>query len=1125
MGRTLLVVDDVRTNREILKKILESEYDILEASQGREALDILKQRSQEISAVLLDLSMPVMDGFEVLACMQEDKQLRQIPVVVMTGMTDESSEAKALTAGANDYIAKPYNPTIVRQRIFNVINLRETAAVVNELQRDRLTGLYSRNTFIEKASAMIAEKEPGYYVIGCFDIDGFKLVNDQFGTSKGDEVLCNLAGIFESCFEELGGICSRMMADEFAALYPNSLKDSEQIERSRIQAAKADGTIPPISFSIGRYVVDDLTLPVSAMYDRAALAMSSVKGRYDVHVAQFDESMRDQIIAEQQIVTEMNHALETGQFEAWYQPQYDHSTCELVGAEALARWRHPQRGLISPGEFIPVFERNGFIYELDKYIWEQTCSNLHDWSVAGCNPLPVSVNISRADVYRPDLVDVLTGLIETYQIPVELLRLEITESAFSKSTDQIIQVVRRLVDIGFTVEIDDFGSGYSSLNTLKDVPAQIIKLDMMFLRSTEDSQRGGNIVESVVRMAKWLGMSVIAEGVETQNQADFLKSIGCFLVQGFLYARPMPCTEFEALASKSVKQPKTATLETVEHLDNNTFWDPDSLDTLIFNNYLGGACIYEYDRGNGNIELLRANDKYVQMIGSTGMTIEDALKLDWSAYLEEQSRAALTGIMEEVASTGEERTMDLAFNDLPGCREKTYLRAALRVIARSGLRCLVYCTNENITAQRLAEQKRQLANDQLSFLENVAHDLLAQPDTETGINMILSRMLDYFDSDRAYVFEFDYDKGITRNTYELCAAGVEAEKDRLQDVPIDMAAYWLQTFQHQSYVDIEDVDALGANRQEKELLQQQGISSLVAVPMRREGELIGFVGLDDPRQKRDQIERVSALGDYAVMLLTRRDLNARITSENQEKLAVMDGIPGGFVRMQVMPDGHVTALYRSEGLRNLLGMSDDEMEACYGRDALAGVHPDDVGIVRAAIGEMLEQGETNHVRYRLKKGDGSYGWVMIFGKVRKSRNGDVFLNMYYADATEEKKQEDVRTELMDNLPCAAAIYEVREKTLSVMHLNRCYRELLGHELADDDRASILDAVHPDDRDMVKGAIAHSIRDRLDGAENIRIWCKDGGYRTFRVVGRSVPRENGAYLVFVVFMLAETETEK
>lgn len=1122
MGRTLLVVDDVRTNREILKKILGNEYDIHEASQGQEALDILKQRSQEISAVLLDLSMPVMDGFEVLAFMQEDKQLRQIPVVVMTGMTDESSEAKALIAGANDYIAKPYNPTIVRQRIFNVINLRETAAVVNELQRDRLTGLYSRNTFIEKASAMIAEKEPGYYVIGCFDIDGFKLVNDQFGTSVGDEVLCNLARIFETCFDELGGICSRMMADEFAALYPNSLKNSEQIERSQAQAAQSDGTIPPISFSIGRYVVDDPTLSVSTMYDRATLAMASVKGRYDVHVAQFDESMRDQIIAERQIVTEMNHALEAGQFEAWYQPQYDHATGALVGAEALARWRHPQRGLISPGEFIPIFERNGFIYELDKYIWNQTCNNLHEWIEAGRNPLPVSVNISRADVYRPDLVDVLTGLIETYQIPVELLRLEITESAFSKSTDQIIQVVRRLVDLGFTVEIDDFGSGYSSLNTLKDVPAQIIKLDMMFLKSTEDSQRGGNIVESVVRMAKWLGMSVIAEGVETLNQADFLKSIGCFLVQGFLYAKPMPRADYEALAARSVKQPKTATLETVEHLDNNAFWDPDSLDTLIFNSYLGGACIYEYGSDDGSIEFLRVNDKYAQMIGGVGMSIEDVLKLDWSAHLDETSLEELPVIMEEAAATGEERTIELALFGLPGCAETTFLRSTLRVIARSGLRWLVYGTSENITAQRLAEKRRQLANDQLSFLENVAHDLLAQSDTEAGVNTILHRMLEYFDSDRAYVFEFDYGKGITRNTYELCAEGVEAEKDCLQDVPIDMAAYWLQTFRRQSYVDIEDVDALGANRQEKELLQQQGISSLIAVPMRREGELIGFVGLDEPRQKRDQIERLSALGDYVVVLLTRRDLNAKLMIENQEKLAVMDGIPGGFVRMQVMPDGCVIPRYQSEGLRKLLGMNVDEVDAVYGDDALAGVHPDDVGIVRAAIGEMLKRGETNHVCYRLKKGDGSYIWVMIFGKMRKSRNGDVFLNVYYADATEEKRREDIRTELMDNLPCAAAIYEVQENVLHVVYLNRCYRELLGHELADDDDASVLDAVHPDDRVVAKEALAHSVRERLDGAANIRIWCKDGEYRTFRVAGRSAKRENGASLVFAIFVLAETE---
>ena len=545
MQRTLLLVDDVRSNREILKRILCDSYEILEAADGREAMDILSHSYHEISVVLLDLIMPVMDGFAVLEEMQNSETLSTIPVIVTTCKTESDFEVRALELGANDYVSKPYNATIIRQRIRNTINLRETAATVNALRRDRLTGLYSRETFFEMVEDAVSKHAPGYYVMASFDIDKFKVVNDQYGTEKGDAVLQYIAKTFQTGFEANGGFCCRIAADKFAMLYPTAFQHTAEIAEIRQRAGVVDGLVAPIIFSIGRYVVQDLTLSPSAMFDRAMLAAKTVKGRFDAQIAWYTESMRDRLIMEQEIVTEMVGALQGGQFEAWYQPQYNHSTGALIGSEALARWRHPQKGLIPPGKFIPVFEQNGFVYELDKYIWEDVCRHLRRWMDEGRNPLPVSVNISRYDIFREDLVAVITGLVEKYALPVSLLRLEVTESAFSKSTAQIIAVVKELIHFGFTVEIDDFGSGYSSLNTLKDVPAQVLKLDMKFLESSENKQRGCNIVESIVRMAKWLDMAVIAEGVETTEQADFLRSIGCDYIQGYLYAKPMPATDYE----------------------------------------------------------------------------------------------------------------------------------------------------------------------------------------------------------------------------------------------------------------------------------------------------------------------------------------------------------------------------------------------------------------------------------------------------------------------------------------------------------------------------------------------------------------------------------------------------
>ena len=285
MHRTLLIVDDIQINREILKKILRNEYQILEAENGHAALDILKRSYRTISAVLLDLSMPIMDGFGVLASIREDQNLNSIPTVVMTGQTDEEAEVKALQLGANDFISKPYNAIIVRQRIWNVIHLRETAAAMNELQQDRLTGLYSRNAFFEQCAAMIAEKPAGYYIMACIDIDSFKAINDQYGTIKGDEILRYVADVLKNAFDDQKGICGRIMADNFAVMLPLEFVSSQQFSDICQMSAKIDGAILPLALSIGWYKIDDLSLDVSAMYDRAVLAEESIKGRYDRNIA------------------------------------------------------------------------------------------------------------------------------------------------------------------------------------------------------------------------------------------------------------------------------------------------------------------------------------------------------------------------------------------------------------------------------------------------------------------------------------------------------------------------------------------------------------------------------------------------------------------------------------------------------------------------------------------------------------------------------------------------------------------------------------------------------------------------------------------------------------------------
>ncbi len=737
MRRRVLIVEDHDINRALLCHILEDEYETLEAEDGDVAMELLKEEHDTISAVILDLLMPKMNGLEVLEQMQSIPELAQIPVIVATGQDAQESEREALRIGAIEYIIKPYDAQIIKHRLRNTIKMREQAAIVNATRRDSLTGLLSRAAFFEHTKEMIHSKPPGTYVMACFDVERFKVINDQYGTRKGDEVLKRIAQVFAEGFGSEGAIISRVWADNFAVLYPKSFIDSDKIEEIRQKAALLDGSLLPITFSIGRYIVDDIHLDPSVMYDRAVLAKESVKGRFDQHIAFYKDSMRKQILDEQEIVSQMNHALKSKQFEVWYQPQFNHDSRALIGAEALVRWRHPERGLISPGLFIPIFERNGFVYEVDKFVWEQACIFLKEMKNSPLGIIPVSVNVSRYDLIREDLVSTIISLVKKYRIPVEMLRLEITESAFSYMGDRIISVVEDFKRHGFIVEIDDFGSGYSSLNTLKDVPADVLKLDMRFQEGKHNSERGGSIVESIVRMARWIGMAVIAEGVEEVEQADFLKSIGCYYIQGYLYSKPLPKEEYLKIIEDKEFTETILKMEKVKNYDNFSFWNPKSIDSLIFNSYVGGACVFEYQ--NGKVDILRMNDKYAQVLSGSESTYVDPMNIGWEHYMTAESRVSAYNAIEKAVNERCEVTdeMELVGFRKPG--ESAFFKTWLRLIARTGNRSMIYCLIEDITEEktlRISEKKSEILMD--TVLSNVASGITATVLNGKGVDFLFS---------------------------------------------------------------------------------------------------------------------------------------------------------------------------------------------------------------------------------------------------------------------------------------------------------------------------------------------------------------------------------------------------
>ena len=541
--KRVLVVEDNELNRELLCQILSQEYDVLQAENGQAAMDILKEHKNSISLIFLDVVMPVMDGYTFLDKLRADSSMSFIPVVVTTQGSSEDDEVNALSHGATDFVPKPYRPKIILHRAANLIELRENAAMVNQFMYDRLTGLYSREYFYQKVQERLNESTGTSYAIVCSNVENFKVYNDIFGIRAGDEVLRHIADLFREMMGE-NGLCARYGADRFMCLMRQ--EKLPEWMRGHASADKLPG-LNNIELKWGVYKISDRTVPVEKMCDRAFLVADSIKGRYNQRIGVYDDVLRDKLLREQAITESMETALAEGQFSVYLQPKYWLQDNTMAGAEALARWIHPELGFMNPGEFIPLFEKNGFITKLDRYVWEQTCKKLQQWRLLGYPDIPVSVNVSRADVYQEDLPETMSKLVAQYGIEPRQLHLELTESAYTENPNQIIAVVDELRSRGFVIEMDDFGSGYSSLNMLNQVHFDILKLDMKFIQ-TETAKPGEmSIMRFVVNLAKWLNLSTVAEGVETKAQLERLRDVGCDYAQGYFFSRPLPIPEFEKL--------------------------------------------------------------------------------------------------------------------------------------------------------------------------------------------------------------------------------------------------------------------------------------------------------------------------------------------------------------------------------------------------------------------------------------------------------------------------------------------------------------------------------------------------------------------------------------------------
>ena len=546
----MLIVDDVEINRVILAQFFKDDYEICEASNGEEAL--LFVEDHPVSVILLDLVMPIMDGFELMTRLKRDDRFRDIPVIVTTARNEDDNEVRAMELGAADFISKPYNPTVVRSRVKNVVSrlenewrkLEQTAQsqaifdMHRRIEMDSLTNLYDRENFCQKAASFMQRDATKKYVVVYLDVNFFKVVNDLFGVETGNLLLRSAAAFLQNVASGVG-VAGRLEADHFALCLPADALNIDAIIQGLDGIVQSLNIPQNIRFYAGIYPVANVFLAVSQMCNRAHTALSAAKGLYSTRYAWYDDKMRDDEVEEHLILRDMAGALASGQFSINIQPIINIETSEDICGEVLVRWYHPLKEFIPPTRFIPIFEKNGFVAQIDRFVWEEACKLLAYEKETFDRVIPVSVNLSRLNFYDEKLVEYILGLIQKYKLEPWMLRLEITESAYTDNMHLLIDTVAHFQKEGFKILMDDFGSGYSSLNMLRNMPVDILKLDMRFLDNIQHDSRARAIVKNVVNLAKDIDMDVIIEGVETKEQLDFLTSIGCKNIQGFYFAHPM----------------------------------------------------------------------------------------------------------------------------------------------------------------------------------------------------------------------------------------------------------------------------------------------------------------------------------------------------------------------------------------------------------------------------------------------------------------------------------------------------------------------------------------------------------------------------------------------------------
>lgn len=672
----VLVVDDDPITRKIFRKILSEDYELIEAENGMDAIRQIRNNESRLMMVILDLSMPIMNGYQVLEMMKRSHSLKNIPVIISTAETSDESDLRSLNLGANLVTHKPINAGLLKKQIENQVEAyrerkkevqqyalqkslignrtntflctyrfdtnkaeigesylkyvspdfpnvfskypfqienfvlpvdRERAKKFFEVKKekkqhdeielrirvgnsqyewfeinkvvtrdedenvdcvvfmflhieyaveakqnlaflasnDSLTHIPNMYSFTDTVANMLALHPNEKFAMISMDIFQFRVVNKLFGHKAADSVIKYIATRIQEMVEDIGlGAYCRSSADVFYIC----ISQKENIAEFMQLVQQAVSRYPikyQIKVCFGIYMIEDRTESVENMIEHSTFARKAAKTAPVKTFQYYNSELQKKETFETVATTEMEEGLRNQQFEVYFQPKCDTRTEKIVGAEALIRWNHPEEGYLSPAYFIPVFEQNGTCVELDYFVYEQICMIIRGWMDQGKDVVPISVNVSRWSLYNADLEKNICEIVEKYRIPHEYIEFEITESAFVLETDLLVSFSKSMREKGFHILIDDFGSGYSSLNSLKDISVDVLKIDIKFLPIDKKEDKAEIVLSAVINMGRSLGLDIIAEGVETKEQLEMLKSLGCKCVQGYYFYKPMPYLDFQ----------------------------------------------------------------------------------------------------------------------------------------------------------------------------------------------------------------------------------------------------------------------------------------------------------------------------------------------------------------------------------------------------------------------------------------------------------------------------------------------------------------------------------------------------------------------------------------------------